>query len=174
MTKWILSLESDSSTPEIPPYDHVIIATPFASSAITILGSPAAQTLLQPPVEYVRLHVTLLATTSPTPNATYFGLREGSHVPAMILTTWDAVRHGDGDGSDKPPRPQFNSLNYLDQIGTLEEDGADEWAVKIFSSERITDEWLENLFGKGRVGWVYRKEVNNIIFLPPHRTDGKL
>jgi hypothetical protein len=73
----------------------------------------------------------------------------------MVLTTWDAVRHGD----DKTRRPEFNSLNYLNQIKTLKEHGVDEWAVKIFSSERITDEWLERLFGKGQVGWVFRKEV---------------
>ena len=74
----------------------------------------------------------------------------------MVLTTWDAVRHGD----DKTKRPEFNSLNYLNQIKTLEEHGINEWAVKIFSSERITDEWLEKLFGEGQVGWVVRKEVN--------------
>jgi len=148
-------VEGDSSTPEIPPYDHVIIAAPFASSAITILGSPAAQTLLSPPVEYVRLHVTLLTTTSPAPNASYFGLREGSHIPRVIFTTWDAVRHGDVN----TPQPEFNALNYIDKIRTLEIDGVDEWVVKIFSSERIPDEWLENMFGTGQVGWVLRKEV---------------
>lgn len=153
--KWILSVEGDSSTPEIPPYDHVIIAAPFASSAITILGSPAAQTLLRPSVEYVRLHVTLLTTTSPAPNASYFGLREGSHIPRVIFTTWDAVRHGDVN----TPQPEFNALNYIDKIRTLEIDGVDEWVVKIFSSERIPDEWLENMFGTGQVGWVFRKEV---------------
>lgn len=154
-TKWILSVEGDSSAPEIAPYDHVIIATPFASSAITILGSPAAQTLLQPAVEFVRLHVTLLATTSPGPRPEYFNLRAGASVPFFVTTTWDAVRHGDAT----TPKPEFNSLNYLNQIKNIEEHGIDEWTVKIFSQEKISDEWLANVFGEGKVGWVYRKEV---------------
>lgn len=155
LAKWVLSVEGDLSTPEIPPYDHVIIAAPFASSGITILGSPAARTLLEPPVEYVHLHITVLATTSRAPNATYFALRERSHIPAMILTTWDAARHG----GDNTSRPEFNSLIYVGQIKTLKDHGIDEWAVRIFSGQRISDELLENLFGEGQVGWVFRKEV---------------
>lgn len=72
-----------------------------------------------------------------------------------MTTTWDAVRHGDA----ATPKPEFNSLNYLNQIKNIEEHGIDEWTVKIFSQERISDEWLANVFGEGKVGWVYRKEV---------------
>lgn len=106
-------------------------------------------------VEYVHLHVTLLATTSPGANPEYFNLRAGSHVPSFVATTWDAVRHGE----PTTPKPEFNSLNYLDQIKNVEEHGIDEWTVKIFSQDRISDEWLANVFGEGKVGWVYRKEV---------------
>lgn len=154
--KWLVSVASDSSSaPEIPAYDHVILAAPFASSQITILGSPASTTLNQPPVEYVHLHVTLVTTTAPSFSPAYFGLKEGASVPAMILTTWDAVRHY----GDAVAKPEFNSINYLNKVKDLETHGGDEWAVKIFSSERVSDEWLGKLFGgQDKVGWVYRKE----------------
>ena len=35
--------------------------------------------------------------------------------------------------------------------------------VKIFSKERISDEWLEKMFGN--VGWVYRKEVCLVLLV---------
>lgn len=31
--------------------------------------------------------------------------------------------------------------------------------VKVFSDKRLDDAWLENMFGKGQVTWVYRREV---------------
>ena len=63
----------------------------------------------------------------------------------MILTTYEGVRKGGRE-------PEFNSLSYH---GLVREG---EWAVKIFSQQRISDEWLQNVFN-GQVGWVYRKEV---------------
>lgn len=62
-----------------------------------------------------------------------------------MLTTYEGVRKGGKE-------PEFNSLSYL---GLVRED---EWTVKIFSQQRISDEWLQNVFN-GQVGWVYRKEV---------------
>jgi prenylcysteine oxidase/farnesylcysteine lyase len=64
----------------------------------------------------------------------------------MMLTTYDGVRQGGKE-------PEFNSISYHGLVGE------GEWAVKIFSKERISDEWLENMF-QGQVGWVYRKEVS--------------
>jgi hypothetical protein len=63
----------------------------------------------------------------------------------MMLTTYEGVRDG---GTE----PEFNSMSYL---GVVREG---EWAVKIFSKERVSDEWLEKMF-MGQIGWVYRKEV---------------
>lgn len=63
-------------------------------------------------------------------------------------------------------------MNYLDQIKNIEEHGIDEWTVKIFSQQRISDEWLANVFGEGKVGWVYRKEVRFLFFCSLERMLG--
>lgn len=63
----------------------------------------------------------------------------------MMLTTHQGAEN---NGEE----PEFNSLSYHGKV----RDG--EWAVKIFSKKRISDEWLNKLF-LGQVGWVYRKEV---------------
>lgn len=64
----------------------------------------------------------------------------------MLLTTRANARLGGKE-------PEFNSLSYHGKVSD------DEWAVKIFSKERISDEWLSKTF-LGQVGWVHRKEVN--------------
>ena len=100
-----------------------------------------------PQQPYVRLHVTMLTTTSSMPDPTYFSLSSTSKTPRMILTTYAGVRKG-GKG------PEFNSLSYH---GLVREG---EWAVKIFSAQPISDEWLQKVFF-GQVGWVHRKEVSS-------------
>lgn len=69
----------------------------------------------------------------------------------MILTTYEGVRQGGKE-------PEFNSLSYHGYITKDKDDAPDQWSVKIFSKERISDEWLDTIFN-GQVGWVYRKEV---------------
>jgi prenylcysteine oxidase/farnesylcysteine lyase len=64
----------------------------------------------------------------------------------MILTTAEGSRNGGNE-------PDFNSLSYH---GLIREG---EWAVKIFSKQRMSDEWLNKVFS-GKVGWVHRKEVS--------------
>ena len=114
----------------------------------------------------MHLHVTLLSTSSPTPNATYFNLVHGAKAPTTLLTTYDGVR---GRGH---PEPEFNSLTYHGPVRTkdgearLDAAGAREWVVKIFSKARLEDAWLERMF-EGRVGWVLRKEWDAYPVLPP-------
>jgi prenylcysteine oxidase/farnesylcysteine lyase len=124
-------------------YKAVILAAPFHSTNITLPPALSAQIPEQP---YVRLHVTLLTTTSPAPNSTYFSSSPSSKVPLMMLTTYEGASNGGEE-------PEFNSLSYHGLV----RDG--EWAVKIFSQKRISDEWLDMMF-PGKVGWVYRKEVS--------------
>ena len=50
--------------------------------------------------------------------------------------------------------PEFNSMTYHGKVAPDRE----EWVVKIFSNETISDEWLHKVFS-GKVGWVLRKEV---------------
>ena len=99
--------------------------------------------------ELVHIHVTVLSTTAPYANATYFGLPEGTKVPRVLLTARDGVTLSQTDA----PEPEFNSLSYASR---MVRDG--EWAVKIFSNARLSDEWLDNMF-LGQVKWVHRKEV---------------
>ncbi|KAK2461697.1 hypothetical protein APHAL10511_006160 [Amanita phalloides] len=134
-------------------YQAVVLAAPFHSCGITLPKSLSSQIPEQP---YVRLHVTLLTTTSPTPNPAYFSLSPTSKMPRMILTTYDAVRKGGKE-------PEFFSLSYH---GLVRED---EWAVKIFSKQPISDNWLEKVFHE-KVGWVHRKEWESYPVLPPTST----
>lgn len=72
----------------------------------------------------------------------------------MILTTYEAARTGGVE-------PEFNSISYHGQIDRPNQ--SPEYRVKIFSKERISDEWLAKVFGN--VGWVYRKEVRLILLV---------
>ena len=134
-------------------YDAVVIAAPYHTSHISL---PADLSSLIPPQPYIHLHVTLLATTAATPNPVYFGEKPGSKTPTLVLTTYEGVRRGG-------KAPEFNSLTYMGKAqstknGTHDGQETDEWVVKIFSMERISDEWLATMF-QNQVGWVLRKEV---------------
>lgn len=120
------------------------MTAPFHSTGITLPSSITEQVPEQP---YVRLHVTLLTTTSPSADPAYFGLDASAKVPSMMLTTYEGARQGGKE-------PEFNSLSYH---GLIREG---EWAVKVFSKERLSDEWLRKMFF-GKVGWVYRKTVRS-------------
>lgn len=127
-------------------YKAVIIAAPFHTSSITV---PDTISTIVPEHPYVRLHVTLITSHSQYPNASYFSLPEGTQLPRLLLTTYEGARNGGKE-------PEFISIGYQGQV----KEG--EWAFKIFSQEKLNDEWLQNVFGT--VGWVHRKEVQ-MLFL---------
>jgi prenylcysteine oxidase/farnesylcysteine lyase len=134
-------------------YDAVVIAAPYHTSHISL---PTDLSSLIPPQPYIHLHVTLLTTTAATPNPVYFGAKPGSKIPTFVLTTFEGARQGGR-------APEFNSVSYLRKAqptndGIHDGQEADEWVVKIFSMERISDEWLATMF-QNQVGWVLRKEV---------------
>ncbi|KAI6136960.1 Prenylcysteine lyase-domain-containing protein [Pisolithus sp. B1] len=151
-SRWIIHTTSGSRI-----YNAIILAAPFHQTNITV---PSDLSELIPPQPYVRLHVTLLTTKSESTNPAYFGLSPDEKIPKVILTTHEGVRNGGVE-------PEFNSISVHGQIqkvpGSADEDP--EWKVKIFSKERVSDEWLEKVFGK--VGWVYRKEWDAYPVLPP-------
>ncbi|KAG8751744.1 hypothetical protein FRC14_007636 [Serendipita sp. 396] len=149
--------EEDAQANIVPPeliiietYDVVILAAPFDTLDIQLPTNLAPVT----PAPYVNLHVTLLSTKSPTAKHEYFGLGERDTVPTMVLTTAQGIRAGG-------KAPEFNSLSYHGRI----KEGVDEWVVKIFSEERIEDEWLAGVFD--HVGWVHRKVWDSYPKLPP-------
>lgn len=103
-------------------------------------------------VPYVHLHVTLLTTTSPFPNSTYFA--GDSKPPTSILTSFEGARNG-------LKGPPFNSISYHGRVA----EGKDEWVVKIFSESKLTKKWLRKVFNN-QVGWVLHKEVRAATSLP--------
>ena len=139
-------------------YRAVILAAPFHSASIALTEPVLSLIAPVPEQPYLRLHVTLLSTSAPAPNASYFGLAPGARAPTEVLTTHNRVRAGLG------AEPEFNSMTYHGKIkradGAPAELERDEWVVKIFSKRVIEDAWLENMFGAGNVGWVLRKEVS--------------
>jgi prenylcysteine oxidase/farnesylcysteine lyase len=134
-------------------YDAVVIAAPYHTTHISL---PADLSSLIPHQPYIHLHVTLLSTTAASPNPVYFGYKPGYKAPTTILTSLDGFRRGG-------KAPEFNSLSYHGQAKFAKNETHDrretgEWVVKIFSMERISDEWLAAMF-QNQVGWVHRKEV---------------
>jgi len=137
-------------------YKAIILAAPFHFSGISIPDSLSSRIPEQP---YIHLHVTLLSTTSPHPNPVYFGLAPADAVPTSVLTSSQGTRNGG-------PEPEFNSLSYLRSI---EHGGQTEYIVKLFSKQRLSDEWLAKMF-HDKVGWLLRKEWDSYPKLPPTTT----
>lgn len=129
-------------------YDFVILACPV----------PLFQ------VPYVHLHVTLVATNASTYSRNALkGM--GSDPPTMILSTDARSRE------DAPSKLNFNSINYV-QKAKKDDDGNDEWIVKIFSEEPSAwrDEDLHALFGGAQnVGWRHRHVFNAYPYLQPRK-----
>jgi hypothetical protein len=97
-----------------------------------------------PVVKYVHLHTTLISTPTPALLPAYFKALNPP-MPGTIITT-------NASGIE----PEFNGLRYED---TIQRNGKTEYIVKIFSKAAISDSTLETWLGKGKLGWVYRKEV---------------
>jgi prenylcysteine oxidase / farnesylcysteine lyase len=93
-----------------------------------------------PGVVYVTLHVTLVATKARI-NPAYF--RSDKSVPSAILTT--LPRNIDDT-------PIFNSLSRVLRMPSGES------VYKIFSSSKITNKLLNELFIGAPVEWIFRKE----------------
>ncbi|CAE6414165.1 unnamed protein product [Rhizoctonia solani] len=152
--KWHLAVEGANE--EV--YDAVVLAAPYKSTGIKIEATGLVPEKAFPPVDYVHLHVTLLATTTKHPLGSYFfPSAPETTAPQTILTT--------ASGSVEP---EFNSLTYHERI--QREGQPPEYIVKIFSEKRVSDEWLEKLFGAGTIGWIRRKEWDAYPRLPPTTT----
>jgi prenylcysteine oxidase/farnesylcysteine lyase len=176
-TKWWLGTKSGYGD----LFDAVFVAVPWHSSGISLLNTHS----VIPTYDYVRLHVTILVTTAKQPDPAYFGRGKGDAVPTTILTSHISLRKaqekkreeekkkagkghhnkrgwwpGGGGGSEGRNGPflEFNSLSYLQTINSAEEGGDEEHVVKIFSAEELSDDKLEEIFGKDQVKWIHRKE----------------
>ncbi|KAH8079076.1 FAD/NAD(P)-binding domain-containing protein [Cristinia sonorae] len=158
-TSNLWTVESTSSQTGTMRYRAVILAAPYHSTSISF---PSSLATVPPPQPYVNLHVTLLATTTASANPEYFGLSaEKAKTPRVILTTAEGRRNGGR-------KPEFNSLTFHGKVRRVDgAEGVEENLVKVFSEERIGDEWLEKMFGEGKVTWVYRRLFEAYPVLPP-------
>lgn len=145
-------------------YRAVVLAAPLHQAAIYI--SPPGFADVPPPQPYVRLHVTLLTTPSSSPNPARFNAND-SRVPTYIMTSYNGVRQ------HVSPDPDFVAMAFHGQLKNA--DGelyqgvyGEEHIVKIFSRQRLADEWLEDMFGN--VGWLMRKEWDAYPVLTPTTT----
>ena len=150
--KWHLSADN-GSIEEI--YDAIILGAPFKDTNIKLEAPDLDLDKAFPTVAYVHLHVTLLATTTSSPLGSYFyPTSPDTGVPQTVLTT-----------SSGAIEPEFNSLTYHERIQRPGQ--PPEYVVKIFSKRRVEDDWLERMFGAGKVGWIRRKEWKAYPVLPP-------
>ncbi|ODQ51587.1 FAD/NAD(P)-binding domain-containing protein [Saitoella complicata NRRL Y-17804] len=132
-------------------YDHVILAAPYAQSNISILPPPPEGAI--PEIEYVRLHVTLVATTASALDPAFFGMDEKAEMPTMLLTTTGE------NGSE----PGFNSISV---VRSLLSRNLHVW--KIFSPSPPSHDFLSSIFGtSAQFPWIYRKEFDAYPKLRP-------
>ncbi|KWU45646.1 hypothetical protein RHOSPDRAFT_32568 [Rhodotorula sp. JG-1b] len=83
-------------------YDAIILAAPYHQTGIHFVNSLAPALIPKQP--YVKLYVTFIITNATTPQASYFGLKEGTPMPTEIFGTFT---------TSSTRKPTFNSLNYL-------------------------------------------------------------
>ncbi|CAE6509823.1 unnamed protein product [Rhizoctonia solani] len=133
-------------------FDAVIVAAPLPLTNIKFTNT-ANQPSSFPKVDYLHLHVTLLTTTTPSLLPNYFKVDDSSALPGTVLTT-----------AEYGSKPQFNSIRYQ---ASIERNGKTEYVVKIFSPAKISDDTLAALFGKGTIGWLFRKEWDAYPYYPP-------
>lgn len=149
-TSWTVTTSNDTHA----DYDSVILAAPFHLSNLTLTPYTLGAQIPEQP--YVHLHVTLFTTKSPTPAPACFNMTANSTAPIFVLTTSENEVNGG-------KAPEFEVIEYLTQLTTVDGTKLDEYVVKIFSLQEMTDEWLDEVFN-GQVGWVYRKEVGFMSF----------
>ncbi|KAK9374308.1 Prenylcysteine lyase-domain-containing protein [Lipomyces chichibuensis] len=136
--KWNINIADSDKVEE---FDQVIIAAPYYQTGIG--GVP----LQIKDAQYMTLYVTLFTSTKRL-SSTYFGLKPGVPVPAMIFTTLP-----DDEQAGSHVRPWFNAISIIHYIPDRKE-----YVYKIFSPSRITPEFLRLIFDKGaEFSWVYEK-----------------
>jgi prenylcysteine oxidase/farnesylcysteine lyase len=123
-------------------FDTVVLAAPLQFTNIRLQKDLVRH--VPDEIPYVKLHVTLF--TSPLKfSGAYFNLKEGDEVPNTVLTT---LSPGE-DSSDRKNivgKAGFFSISTLRSIINPNTMGK-EYVYKIFSPEKVTEEFLTNLFG---------------------------
>ncbi|KAG8723132.1 hypothetical protein FRC09_004587 [Ceratobasidium sp. 395] len=132
-------------------YDAVILAAPAALSGIQFVG--IAKQPAVPQVNYVHLHSTLIATTTPVVLPQYFNTTSSPTLPGTIITTGVSGY-----------QPEFFAFRYE---ATIQRNGKTEYIVRVYSKAAISDATITKWFGAGKAGWVNRKEWDAYPVFPP-------
>jgi prenylcysteine oxidase / farnesylcysteine lyase len=123
-------------------FDSVVLATPFQFSGIEMQKDLLKH--IPDEIPYVTLHVTLF--TSPLKlSGAHFNLKEGTEVPTTILTTL-SPEEDTGNRHKIVGKSGFFSISTLRVITNPKTLGK-EYIYKIFSPEKVTEEFLSSLFG---------------------------
>jgi prenylcysteine oxidase/farnesylcysteine lyase len=123
-------------------FDTVVLAAPLQFSGIEVQEDLLKN--VPDKIPYVTLHVTLF--TSPLKlSGAHFNLKEGAEVPTTILTTL-SPDEDPGNREKIVGKSGFFSISTLRAITNPKTMGK-EYIYKIFSPEKVTEEFLSSLFG---------------------------
>lgn len=134
------SLDAGKTTDKT--FDTVVLAAPLQFSGIDVQEDLLKH--IPDEIPYVKLHVTLF--TSPLKlSGAHFNLKEGAEVPTTILTTL-SPDEDPGNRHKIVGKSGFFSISTLRSITNPKTMGK-EYVYKIFSPEKVTEEFLSSLFG---------------------------
>jgi prenylcysteine oxidase / farnesylcysteine lyase len=132
----------DVGASTIKSFDTVVLAAPLQFSGIEVQKDLLKH--VPDEIPYVALHVTLF--TSPLKlSGAHFNLKEGTEVPTTVLTTL-APGEDPGNRHKIVGKSGFFSISTLKAITNPKTLGK-EYVYKIFSPEKVTEEFLSSLFG---------------------------
>jgi len=148
------SMDAGPTTSKI--FDTVVLAAPLQYSGIEVEEGLLKN--VPDEIPYVTLHVTLF--TSPLKlSGAHFNLKEDAEVPTTILTTL-SPDEDPGNQQKIVGKSGFFSISTLRAITnpkTMEQ----EYVYKIFSPERITEEFLSSIFGLQRKSFDHTVNVSS-------------
>lgn len=145
--KYTVQVSSSKDSPDAgattnKAFDTVVLAAPIQFSRINVQKDLLKH--VPDEIPYVTLHVTLF--TSPLKlSGAHFNLKEGAEVPTTILTTL-SPDEDPGNRHKIVGKSGFFSISTLRAITNPNTLGK-EYVYKIFSPEKVTEEFLSSLFG---------------------------
>jgi prenylcysteine oxidase/farnesylcysteine lyase len=184
--EWLIRYQDvESGITSTQEYDAIIYAaplhppTPVETSAVRFVNSDIPSRI--PVLPYVHLYVTLVVTNATNPRSAFFNTKE--KVPNTILATLDPHEVG-----RIAKRPKVNSMNYLRNLGKLDDERGVGHVVKseqavsglmgqlndtlaVFTSYELSDDDLTEAFGETEVLWVHRKDWASYPEAPPFGDD---
>ena len=143
-------------------YDYVIIAAPWHQSDITFANIAAP-----PSVEYTRVYVTVVTTSSQYLESSYFRM-SGTTVPETIFCTFEDGTTPDfysieyfGTVKDSSGHTVYFDKNYPGLSASVLSQGSGPlWVYRVVTGHRPSTTLLKNLFGADNIGWKTTVQVS--------------